>query len=37
MNKLITLFNTQKITETKLAELYDFEAAEFENDIEIFS
>jgi hypothetical protein len=37
MNKLITLFNTQKIMETRLAELYYFVAAEFQNNIEIFS
>jgi hypothetical protein len=35
---LITLFNTQKnIMETRLDKLYYFEAAEFENDTEIFS
>ena len=34
---LITLFNTQNIMETRLTKLYYFEAAEFENDTEIFS
>jgi len=29
---LITLFNTQNVTETRLANLYYFEVAEFEND-----
>jgi len=33
----ITLFNTQNVMETRLAQLYYFEAAEFENGIEIFS
>jgi hypothetical protein len=33
----ITLFNTQNIMETRLAKRYYFEAAEFENDIKIFS
>ena len=33
----ITLSNTQNVMETRLAKLYYFEAAEFENDIEIFS
>jgi len=33
---LITLFNTQNVMETRPAQLYEFEAAEFENDIEIF-
>jgi hypothetical protein len=33
----ITLFNTQNVMETRLAEPYYFEAAEFENDTEIFS
>jgi len=33
----ITMFNTQNVMETRLAKLYYFEAAEFENDIEIFS
>jgi len=33
----ITLFNTQNVMETRLAKLHYFEAAEFENDIEIFS
>ena len=35
--KLMTLFNTQNIMETGLAKLYYFEAAEFENDKEIFN
>jgi len=33
----ITLFNTQNVMETRLSKLHYFEAAEFENDIEIFS
>ena len=33
----ITLFNTQNVMETRLAKLYYFEAADFENDLEIFS
>jgi len=33
----LTLFNTQNVMETRLSKLYYFEAAEFENDIEIFS
>ena len=33
----ITLFSTQNVMETRLAKLYYFEAAEFENDTEIFS
>jgi len=33
----ITLFSTQNVMETRLAKLCCFEAAEFENDIEIFS
>jgi hypothetical protein len=33
----ITLFNTQNVMETRLAKLYYLEAAEFENDIEIFN
>ena len=33
----IALFNTQNVMEKRLAKLYNFEAAEFENDIEIFS
>ena len=33
----ITLFNTQNVMETRLAELYYLEATEFENDTEIFS
>jgi len=37
MTTPITLFNTQNVMETRLAERYYFEAAEFENDIEIFS
>ena len=36
MTKL-TLFNTQNVMETRLAKLYHVEAAEFENDTEIFS
>jgi len=32
----IALFNTQNIMEMRLAKLYQFKAAEFENDIEIF-
>jgi hypothetical protein len=30
--KHITLFNIQSVMETRLAKLYEFEAAEFEND-----
>jgi len=30
------LANTQNVMETRLAQLHEFEAAEFENDIEIF-
>ena len=37
MRRLITLFNTQNVMETRLATLYYFEAAEFENGIEILS
>jgi hypothetical protein len=33
----ITLFSSQNVMETRLAKLYYFEAAEFENDIENFS
>ena len=33
----ITLCKTQNVMETRLAKLHYFEAAEFENDIEIFS
>jgi hypothetical protein len=33
----ITLFNTQNVMETRLAQLCYFEAAEFENGIEIFN
>jgi hypothetical protein len=33
----ITLNNTQNVMEMRVATLYLFEAAEFENDIEIFS
>jgi hypothetical protein len=33
---LITMFKTQNVIETRLAKLYYFEAAEFENNIEIF-
>jgi len=36
-DQVITLFNTQKGMETRLAKLNWFEAAKFENDIEIFS
>ena len=34
---VITLFNTQNVMETRLAKFYCFEAAEFENDTEIFN
>jgi len=34
---MLTLFNTQNVMETRLAELYYFEVAKFENDTEIFS
>jgi len=33
----ITLFNTQNVMEARLAKLYYFQAAEFENGTEIFS
>jgi hypothetical protein len=35
--KLIILFNTQNVMETRLAKLYYFEVSEFENDRENFS
>jgi hypothetical protein len=37
MWRAITLFNIQNVMESRLAKLYYFEAAEFENYIEIFS
>jgi hypothetical protein len=37
MKTPITLLSTQNVMKTRLAELYYFEAAEFENDMESFS